>query len=135
MAMSVTAPGATAAAAQNSSANTMSKNAVDYQTFLRLLVAEMKYQDPTSPMDSRDFMAQLASFSSVEQGVQTNAKLDRMLQASALSQADAILGRVLTSSDGTVTGTVQAVQLSNDGLIAILDTGEELVVGAGVKFS
>ena len=35
---------------------------LDYSAFLRLLIAEMKNQDPTKPMDSAQYVAQLASF-------------------------------------------------------------------------
>ncbi len=56
-----------------------SKAKVDYDAFLQLLVAEMKNQDPTEPMDSAQFISQLASFSNVEQGIQTNDKLGQLL--------------------------------------------------------
>ena len=64
---------------------------VDYQAFLRLLVAEMKNQDPTSPMESTDYVAQLATFSQVEQSVQANAKLDQILQRPRLRRPAAWL--------------------------------------------
>ncbi len=85
-------------------ASAKSKATVDYQSFLKLLIAQMKNQDPTDPMDSTQYVAQLATFSQVEQAVQTNAKLDRILQSSALSQADTLIGRSITSADGSVTG-------------------------------
>ena len=73
---------------------------VDYKSFLKLLIAEMKNQDPTKPMDSTQYVAQLATFSQVEQTVQTNTKLDQLLQTSALSQAGAIIGHTMISADG-----------------------------------
>ena len=63
----------------NGTQQTAAPQTVDYQAFLRLLVAEMKNQDPTSPMESTDYVAQLATFSQVEQSVQANAKLDQIL--------------------------------------------------------
>lgn len=108
---------------------------VDYQTFLRLLVAEMRNQDPTKPMESTEYIAQLASFSNVEQNIQLNSKLDMLLSASYVSQADALIGREITSPDGEVSGTVVEVKVYDDGLIAVLDTGEEMIVGGGVKIS
>jgi flagellar basal-body rod modification protein FlgD len=109
-----------------------SKTAVDYQSFLKLLIAEMKNQDPTKPMDATQYVAQLATFSQVEQAVQTNAKLDRILQSSALSQADALIGRAITSADGNTTGTVKEVRLGSDGLIAVLGDGTEVPVAPGM---
>ena len=110
-----------------------SKTAVDYQSFLKLLIAQMKNQDPTQPMDSTQYVAQLATFSQVEQSVQTNTKLDQIMQSSALSQADALIGRSITSADGETTGTVASVRLASSGLIAVLQDGTEVAVGPGVS--
>lgn len=109
-----------------------SKTDVDYQSFLRLLVAQMKNQDPTKPMDSTQYVAQLATFSQVEQSVQMNAKLDQMLQASALSQAGALIGREITSADGKTSGTIAEVRMITGGLVAVLEGGGEIVIGPGV---
>lgn len=109
-----------------------SKTAVDYQSFLKLLIAQMKNQDPTQPMDSTQYVAQLATFSQVEQSVQMNTKLDSILQSSALSQADALIGHSVTSADGKTTGTVSEVRLSSTGLIAVLNDGTEMAIGPGV---
>ena len=117
----------------NSTTKPTSKTAVDYQSFLKLLIAEMKNQDPTKPMDSTQYVAQLATFSQVEQSVQTNTKLDQIMQSSALSQADALIGRSITSADGKTTGVVASVKLASNGLIAVLQNGTEVPVGAGVS--
>jgi flagellar basal-body rod modification protein FlgD len=112
-----------------------SKTAVDYQSFLKLLVAEMKNQDPTNPMDSTQYVAQLAAFSQVEQSVQINTKLDQLLQSSSLAQADALIGRTVTSADGKVTGKVAEVRLLSDGIVAVLEGGKEITMGPGVKIA
>lgn len=122
-----------ATALASSSASQAAAANVDYQSFLKLLVAEMKNQDPTNPMDSSDYVAQLATFSQVEQSVQINSKLSELLQASVLGQADAIIGRTITSADGEITGKVAEVKLYSDGIIAVLEDGREVVVGPGVK--
>jgi flagellar basal-body rod modification protein FlgD len=105
---------------------------VDYQSFLRLLVAEMKNQDPTAPMDSTQYVAQLAAFSQVEQSVQINSKLDSILQASTFGQAGDLIGRHIESANGEISGTIAAVRLYSDGIMAILEDGAELPVWAGV---
>ncbi|WP_425537760.1 flagellar hook assembly protein FlgD [Pseudaminobacter soli (ex Li et al. 2025)] len=114
------------------STDATSKTAVDYQSFLRLLVAEMKNQDPTKPMDSTQYVAQLASFSQVEQSVQINNKLNELLTSQTISQADALIGRTITSADGTVTGEVASVKLYSDGIVAVLKDGTQVVVGPGI---
>ncbi|MCR9068190.1 MAG: flagellar hook assembly protein FlgD [Rhodobacteraceae bacterium] len=50
----------------------------DFDTFLRLLTAQMQNQDPLNPTDSTEFTAQLASFSAVEQQIRTNDLLTQM---------------------------------------------------------
>src|SRR5262245_9392547 len=94
--------------------------AVDYNAFLQLLIAQMKNQDPTKPMDSQQFIAQLASFSNVEQTIKMNQKLESMMTSMALSQADGVIGRTVTSADGTISGTVAAMRVVDGGAVAIL---------------
>lgn len=110
-----------------------SKSTADYNSFLKLLVAEMKNQDPTKPMDSTQYVAQLAQFSQVEQSVQINSRLDQILQGSALAQADALIGRTVTSQDGKTSGVVAEVRLFKDGVVAVLTDGKSVVINPGVS--
>ena len=132
--MSMTVP-ATGASTYANQSDAVSKTQVDYQSFLKLLVAQMKNQDPTNPMDSTQYMAQLAAFSQVEQSVQMNTKLDQMLQSSTLEQAASIIGRTITSADGETTGKVAEVRLISNGIVAVLEGGKEITMGPGVKIS
>ena len=50
----------------------------------------------------------------------------------ALSQADGIIGRTLTSEDGDISGKVTAVRIVNGGALADLDSGKSVVLGPGV---
>jgi len=126
---------ATSPATYANNAEQASETQVDYQSFLKLLVAQMKNQDPTNPMDSTQYMAQLAAFSQVEQSVQMNTKLDQMLQSSTLEQAASIIGRTITSADGETTGKVAEVRLISNGIVAVLEGGKEVAIGPGVKIS
>lgn len=116
----------------NSSSSTSSATALDYNSFLSLLMAEMQNQDPTNPMDSTQYVAQLATFSEVGQATETNSKLDQLLQSSALSQAGSIIGRTVTSADGTITGTVSQVKVLSDSVTAVLSNGEQVPITEGV---
>ena len=109
-----------------------SASSVDYDAFLTLLVTQLKNQDPTEPTDSGEFLAQLASFSGVEQQLQTNEKLAELVQANLVNQAANITGHTISSADGSQRGVVVSVTLTNNGLIAKLDDGSNLVVGNGV---
>ena len=121
---SSTAPAATAA----------TQNLVDYDMFLQLLVTQMKNQDPTSPADSMDYVAQLANFSNVEQGVQLNAKLEQLVSMSSMSQAGSLIGRTITDSEG-VSGIVSQVRIDSAGPVAILENGQEVTVSTGTVIS
>lgn len=68
-------PGQTAAPRAAKSA---ASAASDFQSFLRLLTAQLRHQDPLSPLDSTQFVEQLASFSSVEQQIETNRLLEEL---------------------------------------------------------
>jgi flagellar basal-body rod modification protein FlgD len=120
-----------ATSAQGASA-TSSVGDLDYDAFLRLLIAQLKNQDPTKPMDSTEFVAQLATFSQVEQSIAANDKLDSLLTASALSLADSVIGRMVTSADGETSGTVASVTITSEGPVATLENGDQVALGAGV---
>lgn len=116
-------------------AGTTGAQTLGYDAFLKLLVAQMQNQDPTKPMDSTEFVAQLASFSNVEQSVKTNSKLDALITSIGLNQADALIGKYITNFDGTVSGKVVAVQAFSDGAVAELENGQQIMLEAGVKIS
>lgn len=70
--------------------------ASDFDTFLKLLTAQMRNQDPLNPLESTDFVAQLAQFSTVEQQIATNRSLTSILEAVSASAAGSLadwLGR------------------------------------------
>ena len=127
-----TTTGATSSTSTAPSTTDAASASLNYDTFLKLLVAQMKNQDPTEPMDSSEQIAQLATFSQVEQTIKTNTNLESLLQRTSLSEANAVIGKTVTSADGKTTGVVKEVKLYSDGIIAVLDSGKELVVGPGV---
>ncbi|WP_243374110.1 flagellar hook assembly protein FlgD [Microvirga solisilvae] len=122
------------AAAQNAAAS-QNTSTVSYDNFLKLLMTQMKNQDPTDPMKSTDYMAQLATFSQVEQAVKSNEKLDALLSSFALSQADSVIGRTVSTPDGEVSGKVTSVQITSMGPLATLENGQKIVLGEGIVVS
>lgn len=66
----------------------------DFETFLKMLTVQMQNQDPLNPMDSSEFAMQLATFSSVEQQVQTNDLLRDMGTMMSMSNISQLSGWV-----------------------------------------
>ena len=129
---SSTSSGYTPAVTGADSAKDTKDATLNYESFLKLLVAQMKNQDPTEPMDATQQMAQLATFSQVEQTIKTNKNLESMLQRTSLQEANSVIGRTVVSNDGATSGVVKEVTLYNDGIVATLDSGKKLVIGPGV---
>lgn len=111
------------------------RSTVDYQAFLRLLVAQAQNQDPTNPTDSTQYLAQLASFSAVEQSIQTNQKLDELLSAQRIAQATGLIGRDIVSADGSISGRVVSTTLSNGSIFVTLEDGRSLALADGVTIA
>ena len=128
----VSVSSATPAAASIAAAGTVKKSTLDYDSFLKLLVTQMKNQDPTKPMDSTEYIAQLASFSNVEQSISVNKKLDNLIQQSKFSQGIDLIGKQVSSLDNLGSGTVESVRFTTDGIVATLSDGNDLLISERV---
>lgn len=136
--MNVTSATDSTSKSSSSTNSTTSSTGVDYNTFLQLLVAEMKNQDPTNPMDTSQYMSQFAQLSSVEQAMQTNTKLDALLSSQSLSQANGLIGKTVSFTDSTgasFSGKVASVSINSDGSIATLENGTKVAIGPGLTIS
>lgn len=124
----------------NSASQTLS---ADMNTFLTLLTTQLKYQDPLDPMDTAEFTNQLVQYSSVEQAIQTNEKLDSLLSmniqnlgaqaVSYIGKVAQVLGDVMPLQDGqakaayTLDKDVQSVTIivkDLNGNVVYSDEGE-----------
>jgi flagellar basal-body rod modification protein FlgD len=79
--------------------------------FLRLLITQLTHQDPMSPMEDRDFIAQMAQFSTLEQMTNMASDFSRLTAMLTGSEASGALGRSVELVDGdrVVQGVVRAV--------------------------
>jgi flagellar basal-body rod modification protein FlgD len=100
-------------------------------TFLKLLVAQLKYQDPSNPASNTEFMAQTAQFSQVEKMEQLLAQNNSMLTSQTALTAGAMVGKYVTytAEDGSSkSGTVSSVRFDPGGNTLIVD-GAEVPMG------
>ena len=125
--MDVTTPASTTApritpATADAAPRTAAKISSDFETFLKMLTVQMQNQDPLNPVDSADYATQLATFSGVEQQVQTNdllRALSGQMGTGGLSQLAGWVGMqaravMPASFDGAAITVVPNVQRGAD---------------------
>jgi flagellar basal-body rod modification protein FlgD len=111
-----------------------SGNTVDKDTFLKLLVAQLKYQDPSKPADPSQFISQTAQFSEVEKLTDLSTQLTALVGAQQATGATSMIGRRITAagSDGKdVTGIVSGMKITTAG--PVLKVGNSELDYASVK--
>lgn len=77
-----------------STSDAASKATTDYNSFLTLLTAQLKFQDPLAPLDATQFVSQLSQFSSVEQAIVSNQKLDTIIKSLGANSMMADVGLI-----------------------------------------
>ncbi|WP_380176279.1 flagellar hook capping FlgD N-terminal domain-containing protein [Kineococcus sp. DHX-1] len=101
----------------DTSAVAQQKTKDDKDMFLKLLVAQLRYQDPSKPADTTQFMAQTAQFSALEAMQDVAKQSTSMVAAQNKLQASTLVGQTVsyTGEDGkTKTGEVRSVSFIQD---------------------
>ena len=99
----ITAPAPTNANGTTTSGGAFNTLSGNFQTFLTLLTTQLKYQDPTSPMDSNQFTQQLVEYSQVEQQINTNTNLQTLISqgtSNASAMTVGYLGKNVSITNG-----------------------------------
>jgi flagellar basal-body rod modification protein FlgD len=102
----------TAAAA---SSETQDNSTLSSQAFLQLLVAQLKYQDPSQPMDTSTFMSETATLSQVQSTTAATTTSNSMLAAMNAQEASSLVGKSITytnAANGISTGIVASANIS-----------------------
>jgi len=96
--------------------------------FLKLLITQLRHQDPMNPIEDKDFIAQLAQFSSLEQMQQLtttmNTMMDSQQKLTALAQATSMIGKVVevfSHDEEHLYGKVSGVQFKSGWPEIIVD--------------
>ncbi|MEW5944866.1 MAG: flagellar hook assembly protein FlgD [bacterium] len=92
--------------------------------FLRLLVTQLKHQDPLEPLKNEEFIAQLAQFNSLEQMINLNESFMTLLSLQQMTQASSLIGKNVTYYDvngDEHTGLVSEVLVAGDAPMLNVD--------------
>ena len=90
--------------------------------FLKLFVAQLQHQDPLKPMEDKEFMGQMASFSTLEQVAKLATANEKLASTLSLTGSLGFIGRTVTYTDAagaTHTGAVERVQTAKDGTVSL----------------
>lgn len=102
--MTVSNVAATTTAASSSSSgssNALTDLGANFNAFLTLLTTQLKHQDPSSPVDSNQFTQQLVQFTGVQQQVNTNSYLEKILASMQGNQVSSAASYVGTNIQAT----------------------------------
>jgi flagellar basal-body rod modification protein FlgD len=122
--------------AQQTTTKDNNAGTLDKDGFLKLFVAQLQHQDPSSPMDTTQSMEQMASFSMVEQITNMASQNTEIANRLATSNAVSLIGRTVTYTDssGTAqTGKVESVATSKDGVSSLTVAGTPGVDPASIS--
>jgi len=120
--------------AQDTAATT--NNSINQEDFIKLFLAQLQFQDPLEPVDNREFLAQLAQFSSLEQSRQISENTENLLASNSTQQALGLLNRKVDVQGvaAPFSGTVVAVEFTTGGAqISVKNASGQ--VSTGIRLS
>jgi flagellar basal-body rod modification protein FlgD len=104
----------------------LSQAAVGLDDFLEIFLAQLNFQDPLEPVDNREFIAQLAQFSSLELANQTNDGVSGLLEVQSITQSVGLLGKEVqvSTNGGSTIGEVVAIRLAGNQPVLSIKTAD-----------
>lgn len=113
------------------------KKELDKDAFLQLLVTELKYQDPTSPMDNKEFISQMSQLSSTEQIMNMSKSFQNMIDSQMSLQklnAAGLVGKnvvvknnTVNLKDGIAEGIIYNLEEQSSVSVEIMDSNENVI--------
>lgn len=119
--------------ANRPNANRTGNSTLGKDEFLKILMAQLKNQDPLNPMEDKEFIAQMAQFSTLEQTTNMTNMMEKFINSQ--TQSDSILkysemiGKQIEweKSDQSVEeGIVKSIKQSESGILLVLENGTEV---------
>ena len=125
-----TVPNGTSATGSGSGGGSSALQGMGSEAFMKLLVAQMKYQNPMAPSDGTQYLAQISQYAMVEQLTKVSQGQQEVSSYQRALIANSLIGKVVTGkneSGAPVTGEVTSVAY-RAGKPVLLTTGGELLV-------
>ncbi|MGI5173674.1 flagellar hook assembly protein FlgD [Treponema sp. OMZ 840] len=96
--------------------------------FLKLLITQLSHQDPLSPMENTEFIAQMAQFSSLEQITNMSSGFNRLASMLTNSEAVSIVGKTVdvATENGLIKGTAEAASRGENPHVVVNGTPYEM---------
>jgi len=111
-------------------------SSLNQEDFIKLFLTQLNFQDPMEPVDNREFLAQIAQFSALEQARVTGESINDIVTLNSVSQSVSLLSKYVEVStlNGVQTGTVSAIRFTNEGPILTVTSTSGSVI-SDVKLS
>ncbi len=100
--------------------------AVSQDDFLKILLTQLRFQDPLKPIDNQEFIAQLAQFSSLELARQQGEEIQGLLTIQSASQSLSLMNRTVEvgTNGGSQVGVVTAIRFQNGNPLLTVKTAD-----------
>jgi flagellar basal-body rod modification protein FlgD len=126
---------ATAPISGTSAISNAATSSLSMEDLLRVTLTELSYQDPLKPVENKDFMAQIAQFSSLDATQRLNQNLERLLSLQSVNQSVGLLGKTVSANTdtGSVIGRVSALSLVNgEPQLSLTTSDGQTIVGISI---
>ncbi|OEG61944.1 MAG: flagellar biosynthesis protein FlgD [Halanaerobium sp. MDAL1] len=107
-------------------------NGLGQDAFFKLLITQLQNQDPLNPMEDREFISQMAEFSSLEKTEKLYSLLENKLSSNQVIDNSNLIGKEITANvEGVeLSGVVNAVKSADDKVLAVLENGSEIEINS-----
>lgn len=136
----MTVNGSSTANTTNATTTTNPNSTLNKDDFLKLLIAQMTHQDPTTPMDSGQFVTQMAQFTSLEQTQNMGSAIDKLVAAqsdNSLTDKATMIGKQITWTENqtdpngndvtnSLSGIVSAVKVKDGQISYTIKNGDSV---------
>lgn len=105
----------------NSSGSRQASDVLGKDDFLRILITQLQHQDPIAPVEDKEFISQMAQFSSLEQITNLSNQFSRLSETLSAGQSLQLLGREVAINDNgaVVQGIVDSVTIGGEAQVVV----------------